>query len=354
MDRGVIRSTGDLQNLQNQDWYREKGNTLDIHLLDSLFRSRIDRNYKSKLCLLDEEDCTLCIKGDSVEYNYTTRKFPIGLQGKQSIIAEVDITPSYFIKISVATLVLSSLILLFSLLSLLYLMTILRRKDETLKQREVNINGIIHDLKSPLAGVYAMLDLYHLMEQDEDRKSSYKRNKQSVKLICTNIERLLSTAKDEIEITKTTISRDLLREHIETLIEGLTMKYRDKEIRTTTSYGDFEEVNIDTISLDSVITNLVENAIKYSTERVNISIDVNLSNEQLHIVVSDDGVGIAQREQRRIFDYLYRGSSDCNGRGMGIGLTYTKAVATAHGGDAKLAWSEVGVGSKFEVILNVE
>ncbi len=354
IDRGVIRSTGDLQNQQNQDWYIEKGNLLNIHILDSLFRSRIDRNYKSRLCLLDETDCTMCIEGDSVEYNYTTRKFPIGLKGKQSIIAEVDITPSYFIKISVVTLVLSFLILLFSLLSLLYFIIILRRKDKSLKRREININGVIHDLKSPLAGVYAMLDLYHLMEQDEERKSSYKRNMQRVKLICTNIERLLATAKDEIEITKTTISRDLLIDRIETLVEGLKVKHRDKDICTTTYYSDFEEINIDTISLDCVITNLVENAIKYSSNRVNISIVVNLYNERLHIVVSDDGMGIAHRDQRQIFNYLYRGSNVCNDRGMGIGLAYIKAVAQAHGGNAKLVASEVDKGSKFEVILNVK
>lgn len=353
MDRKVIRSTGDIQNQIDQDWFRKKGTPINLHILDSLFQNRLSRNYASRLCLIDGDGQILCAEGDSTNYNYQTRMFPIGLEGEQSITASIDIKPSQFIKISILTLILSFIIVLLSLLSLAYLIAILRRKDEMLKQRETNINGIIHDLKSPLIGVSSMIDLYQMLEQDKDKKEILKCNKQSITLLCANVERLLMTTRDQITITKETLSVEQLLTRTETLVNGLKIKYSDKKTTIKISHHGFEKINIDTMCFDSVIVNLVENALKYSQTSVDVYIDITRRNKQLYISVSDNGIGISEQDSKRIFNHLYRGEHH-NIQGYGIGLTYIRSLARAHGGDANLIISVIGVGSKFEVVINVE
>ncbi len=353
INRKVIRSKGDLRTQQDQDWYRENGVLIDIHILDSLFDSRLSRNYENKICLLDSGNRIVCTEGDSIEYNYTTQKFPIGLKGEQSIIAHVNIAPSRFIILSVTILISSLLIVLLSLFTLAYLITILRRKDEKLKSRETNINGIIHDLKSPLVGISAMLDLYYLLEQDTEKREILMRNKNSVKLLCSNIERLLAATKDRIEIVKEPISAKQLQDRTQTLVEELKSKYNNNVVIVNTTFRNLVNINIDILCFDSVITNLVDNAIKYSENNIDIDLEITYLNKYLCIIVSDKGIGINKKESKKIFKHLYRGNHK-DIKGYGIGLTYVRTFARAHGGDAKLIFSEIGMGSKFKVVINVE
>ncbi|MFR9502524.1 MAG: HAMP domain-containing sensor histidine kinase [Rikenellaceae bacterium] len=353
IDRGVIRSSVDIITQAQQDALRLKENHINLSRLDSIFDNHLNRNYENRFDLLDENDHVVSSEGDLTKYNYTTKKIAIGLEEKRFLIASVDIKFSNFIKVSIFTLILSFVIVLFSLLLLIYFVTVLRRKDRMLQRCEINLSGIIHDLKSPLIGVSAMLNLYHMLEQDQSRKEILRCNKHSVNLLCSQVERLSVVAKNRIEISKELTSAEVLIERAQTIIEGLKIRYNDKKATVNITQEVSDQLNIDVICFDSIITNLVENALKYSHAEVDINIDLCRRKDQLYITVDDSGIGINSREAKLIFNYLYRGP-DHSIKGSGVGLAYIHAVARAHGGNAKLLSSEVGKGSKFGVVLDIK
>jgi two-component system phosphate regulon sensor histidine kinase PhoR len=96
----------------------------------------------------------------------------------------------------------------------------------------------------------------------------------------------------------------------------------------------------------------MDNAIKYSTESVNIEIRCEQKEEATIICIKDDGYGISKKEQEKIFAKFERGKAvqRNEARGFGLGLSYVKKVMEAHGGTIGL-FSEEGVGSEFVLFV---
>ena len=112
------------------------------------------------------------------------------------------------------------------------------------------------------------------------------------------------------------------------------------------------EFSADIIHFSNVIENLIENAIKYSTENPEILIRISDANNKLRITVSDNGIGIANEDLKRIFDKYYRVNrkETKNKPGFGLGLTYVKSVIDAHGA-AISGESRLNEGSTFCIII---
>ena len=108
-------------------------------------------------------------------------------------------------------------------------------------------------------------------------------------------------------------------------------------------------------SWQQVMTNLISNAVKYSTDGGFVHVVIEDEEERGIIHVEDGGIGIPQQEQERIFERFYRTDKSRNRRtgGAGIGLTIVKAVVQAHGGTVTVE-SETGKGSCFTVTLPKE
>jgi two-component system phosphate regulon sensor histidine kinase PhoR len=111
-------------------------------------------------------------------------------------------------------------------------------------------------------------------------------------------------------------------------------------------------VRSDRQHISHVIFNLLDNAIKYSPEKPEITIETGNTPDGCLIRVSDKGIGMNRQVQGRIFERFYRQPSGNvhNVKGFGLGLSYVKAVAEAHGGQITVE-SEVGKGSTFTVFL---
>jgi len=120
----------------------------------------------------------------------------------------------------------------------------------------------------------------------------------------------------------------------------------DSEIQAPV-FGDQEQ-------LVMALHNLIENAINYSPEKTKVAISTRVVANLVEIVVKDQGIGIAEREQKRIFERFYRvdPARSRETGGTGLGLSIVKHVVANHGGDVAV-WSQIGEGSTFTLRLPI-
>ena len=109
---------------------------------------------------------------------------------------------------------------------------------------------------------------------------------------------------------------------------------------------DLPPVWVDADLIEMVISHLLDNALKYSPSDAAISIEAGLSNGRVVICVSDRGPGIAEEEQKKIFDKFYRGTAQRNLKGSGMGLAIAQEIIGAHGEEIQVT-SKIGMGSQF-------
>ena len=108
----------------------------------------------------------------------------------------------------------------------------------------------------------------------------------------------------------------------------------------------------DKTHLTNTICNLIDNAIKYSIEKPEISIQTSNSDSNLVMVVSDKGIGIEKEYQDKVFDKFFRVPSNNlhNVKGFGLGLAYIKTIIELHRGEIKLE-SEKQIGTTFTITI---
>ena len=118
--------------------------------------------------------------------------------------------------------------------------------------------------------------------------------------------------------------------------------------------ADFPPVFADPEKVGEVLTNLVDNAVKFSPQGGKVTIKGETSKDAVMVTVADEGIGIPIRDQKRIFERFFRGPDVVGGgtRGTGLGLYICKAIVEAHGGQIRVD-SEPGKGSRFTFAMPV-
>ena len=227
-----------------------------------------------------------------------------------------------------------------------------RRIDAVRRDFVANVS---HELKTPI-GALGLLSEAILGAKDEPDEVVRFASRMQIEA-----RRLTDLVQEIIDLSRLQSSDPLLRAFpvdIEDVVrEAATQAQISAESRRISlDLGVIESARVvgDRAQLIVAVHNLIENAINYSPDNTKVSITARKRDGLVEIAVADQGIGIPDSEQNRIFERFYRvdpARSRSTG-GTGLGLSIVKHVALNHGGDVKV-WSKVGVGSTFSLLLPI-
>jgi len=220
------------------------------------------------------------------------------------------------------------------------------------KRREI-VAHISHDLGRPIASIQGYLET--IVEQ-EIELTPEQQNKY-LKIVLRNTYSLKQQVNDLFELSKLE-AREILPEKavfslLETVTEEILPKLypltKEKNVTLRAEHPQcMNMVLADVAMIERVISNLVENAIRYSGENGQVVVSLRETDLRTTLEVSDTGPGISKEEQERIFKPFCRGTMgrDRNTQGTGLGLAIVKEILSAHGENITVE-SSPGKGSKF-------
>lgn len=229
--------------------------------------------------------------------------------------------------------------------------TKLLKKVENLKQNFISLMS--HDLKTPVAKIAGLADV---MIQQNRTSPSLTKNLYAIVDATKELNKFITSILDLTKIesrnlTLSIVSKDI-NQIIENVIEGLKDEASKKGIRLETELSPLYPISFDVDLIKRVISNLVENALKYSGEGSCVKVATWDDEKWVYIKISDNGVGIDPTDLEHIFEKFYRVKNDASHsiKGTGLGLYLVKYFVELHGGEIE-ASSTLGQGTVFTVKL---
>jgi two-component system sensor histidine kinase SenX3 len=238
-------------------------------------------------------------------------------------------------------------------LNTIFLVREFRRNE----QHDAFINAVTHELKTPIASIRLYLETLQTRAVDEDRRKEFYR------IMLDDSDRLLATIEQVLRTGRIGASRpnlNLTRIALNDLVEECLIRTRTVHQvaegaltfhpgPAVTVLGDLDEVR-------AAISNLVDNAVKYSGTSVAVAVEtIAVDAKFVSVRVRDQGPGIQKSELKRIFRRFYRVPGQLAGRvkGTGLGLFIVRSVAKRHGGRAWAESEGPGRGSTFVLQLPI-
>ena len=232
--------------------------------------------------------------------------------------------------------------------------------DESEAQRVHDVRrdfvaNISHELKTPIGALSLLSEAVLGSKDDPESVVKFATRMQSeAKRLTDLVQEIINLSRvqdsDPLQLAQEVGIEDLIRE----AIDQCQITAYNRNIVVTYSDPTLVTVLGDRDQLIMALHNLVENAINYSPEGTKVSISTTAEDGIVDISVTDQGIGISESEQDRIFERFYRvdpARSRQTG-GTGLGLSIVKHVASKHGGEVKV-WSVENVGSTFSLRLPI-
>ncbi len=228
------------------------------------------------------------------------------------------------------------------------------RKEFELSQRQNNfLLSVTHELKTPIAANKLYLQTIQKRNPSEEMRSdllnkALKENQRLEHLIdnilnAARVEnRALQPIKEAIDLTH--------------FLNGLVVQFRKRYPHSTIEviHALHKTIHIDIFMIETVLSNLVDNAVKYSQGNAQIQINASLTDTQVLLTVSDVGIGIKQEDQAAIFSKFYRiGNEETRTqKGSGLGLFIAQEFLKLHGGSIQYKQNSP-TGSIFQLTLPI-
>jgi len=253
--------------------------------------------------------------------------------------------------------IVSTIVLIFILILLTYLLFIILKQKRLSEIQKDFVNNMTHEFKTPLASIQLSADVLKnpTILHNEQRLLNYATIiSTEAKRLSHQVERVLQMAqgnKGEIQLSKSLfVWQTLIKETLSSFDQAIALKRATINLDLPTApisyFGD-------QLHLRNCISNLIDNALKYTETDPVITISIGIS-QQLRIAVEDNGIGINKNDQKLLFKKFYRVNTGNihNVKGFGLGLSYVRLIINAHNGRIECE-SDLGKGTKFVIYLPI-
>jgi signal transduction histidine kinase len=227
---------------------------------------------------------------------------------------------------------------------------LLNRLDAAFKREQQFIADVAHELKTPLATLRSSFEVaLNKLRTNEEYRRVIQEAIVEADDLSTTLKNVLDLAWSEAPDAKKKPMEFNLTNLVEDLTEIAQKMAIKKHIHVIASLDKNIHINGFRDRLGRALLNVIDNAIKYTPEKGEISIELQKDHQAI-ITIKDSGKGIAEKDLPHIFDRFYRGSASDKVFGAGLGLAITKSIVTLHSGTITVR-SKLGKGSTFIIAL---
>ncbi len=237
------------------------------------------------------------------------------------------------------------------ILNTIFLVREIRRNE----QHDAFLNAVTHELKTPIASIKLYLETLKTRDLDKAKRDEF------YDIMLADNQRLLGTVEQVLQASRTREKQrlmnlaeidvgELISETIKTVRE---QQHLDEATIRLSVPGESIKVLGDRTELRTAVTNLLDNAIKYSSGEPKVSVRLKSGPKTAEVYIKDNGIGIARSDLKRIFKRFYRvpNSTDGAAKGTGLGLAIVRSIVEKHGGRVKAESKGEGKGTTFFVQL---
>lgn len=237
-------------------------------------------------------------------------------------------------------------------LNTIFLIREIRRNE----QQDAFLNAVTHELKTPIASIKLYLETLRTRDVAEEKRREF------YDVMLADSDRLLGTVEQVLQASRTKEKQRLLNLseiNLNSLISEsakfIETRFKlDPAVIKLSPSADDAIVIGDRAELDTVFTNLIDNAVKYSGNEPKISVRIKNSNDKrVEVLIRDSGVGLNSAELKRVFKRFYRVANNSTERtkGTGLGLFIVESIVKKHGGRIWAESKGEGKGTTFIVQL---
>lgn len=276
---------------------------------------------------------------------------PYSTLERKAVVFTCRIPVADVVKSMGAVLLVSCLVSLLLTICLVWQIRTIRHLVRADSVRNSFVHTMIHELKRPIS----TLKLCISSLENPNMKECHGEITADCRTAVNNLSDYFSRLRDITFNESRQIPLDLsscdLRGMMDSVIER-TVIPSGKNVAIINRCDSATCVVADRLHLSQMVANLIENAVKYSGDSVEITVDCGSDDEGVYITVSDTGNGIGESDMKRIFDKFYRSAAamQSNVPGVGLGLAYVRLLAESHGGTVEVS-SREGKGSTFTITL---
>ena len=343
---------------------RIKNESLNKLLTDEFANRGIDGDFFFAVRKLEKDSLTLVKSGSDVKElkksDYRTLLFPEEIFASPNELVVYFPNKNRYILGSLIGMLSLSIIFIFTIVGVFYktVQMFIRQKKITEVKNDL-INNITHEFKTPIATISLACEALNepLLSSERQSVSRYSKIiKEENDRLQLMVDTLLNTAameRDELKIRNDKVNLTLIISSAINKFEEV-LKQKEGSILFEKENEDYF-ITGDKFHLMNVFCNLIDNAVKYNTDKPEIKISMSSTSDQATISITDNGIGIPAESLDKIFETFYRVQSGNiqNFRGNGIGLSYSKKIIELHKGTISVS-SKTGIGSTFIITLPLE